>query len=106
MAVNRLVVGSIPTRDDEIFIYIYIFTSSFWCRGENAALSYATQHAMPSEIGGKWGTECLNTRFPLPTLLCEEYSVKLEKKRKLCFFYLRYFRRLRGGSQPFFLLSL
>ena len=26
--VNRLVVGSIPTRGDEIFIYIYIFISS------------------------------------------------------------------------------
>ena len=28
---------------------------------------FATQHAMPSEFGRKWGTECLNTRFPLPT---------------------------------------
>ena len=34
------------------------------------ALSSATQHAMPPEFGRKWGTECLNTRFPLPTLLC------------------------------------
>ena len=25
---------------------------------------------MPPKLGGKWGTECLNTRFPLPTLLC------------------------------------
>ena len=24
-----------------------------------------TQHAMPPELGGKWRTECLNTRFPL-----------------------------------------
>ena len=24
-----------------------------------------------------WGTECLNIRFPLPTLLCAEYGVKL-----------------------------
>ena len=39
--VNRLVVGSIPTRGDEIFIYIYIFISSLWSRGENAALSSA-----------------------------------------------------------------
>ena len=61
--VNRLVLGSISTREDEIFIYIYIFISSLWCRGENAALSSATQHAMSPEIGGKWGTECLNTRF-------------------------------------------
>ena len=41
----------------------------------NAALSSATQHAMPIEFGRKWGTECLNTRFPLSTLLCAEYSV-------------------------------
>ena len=27
------------------------------------------RHSMPPEFGGKWGTECLNTRFPLPTLL-------------------------------------
>ena len=42
-----------------------------------AALSSATQHAMPPELGGKSGTECLNTRFPLPILLCAGYSVKL-----------------------------
>ena len=36
----------------------------------SAALSSATQHATPPEFGRKWGTECLNTRFPLPTLLC------------------------------------
>ena len=42
-----------------------------------AALSSAPQHAMPPEFGRKWGTECLNTRFPLPTLLCAGYSVKL-----------------------------
>ena len=56
---NILVVGSIPTRGDEMFIYIYIFISSLWCRGETAALNYATPHAMLPEIGGKWGTECL-----------------------------------------------
>ena len=43
----------------------------------SAALSSATQHAMPSEFGRKWRTECVNTRFPLPTLLCAGYSVKL-----------------------------
>ena len=34
-----------------------------------AALSSATQHAMPPELGGKWGAECLNTRFPLSVKL-------------------------------------
>ena len=42
--------------------------------------SPATQHAMPPDFGRMWGTECLNNRFPLPTLLCAGYSVKLEKK--------------------------
>ena len=36
-----------------------------------------SKHAMPPELGGKWGTECLNTMFPLPTLLCAGYKVKL-----------------------------
>ena len=43
----------------------------------SAALCSVAQHAMPPEFGRKWGTECLNTRFPLPTLLCAGYSVKL-----------------------------
>ena len=46
---------------------------------ESAALSSATQHAMSPEFGGKWGTECLNTRFLQPTLVCAGYSVKLKK---------------------------
>ena len=40
-------------------------------------LTSATQHAMPPEFVRKWGKECLNTGFPLPTLLCAGYSVKL-----------------------------
>ena len=43
----------------------------------HAALSSATQNAIPSKFGGKWGSECLNTSFPLPTLQCAGYSVKL-----------------------------
>ena len=30
----RLIVGSIPTRGNEIFIYVYIFISSLRCRGK------------------------------------------------------------------------
>ena len=48
---------------------------------QSAALSSATQHAMPPESDRKRGTESLNTRFPLPTLLCAGYSVKLIKKK-------------------------
>ena len=43
------------------------------------ASSGAGAQNVPPEIGGKWGTECLNTRFPLPTLLCAGYCVKLKK---------------------------
>ena len=57
----------------------------------SAALSSATQQAIPPEFGRKWGTECLNIRFPLPTLLCAGYSVKLiliEKIIKLSWYSL------------------
>ena len=46
---------------------------------QSAALSSATQHAMPSDSGRKWGTECLNIMLPPPTLLCAGYSMKLIK---------------------------
>ena len=37
----------------------------------SVAFSSTTQHAMPSEFREKRGTECLNIRFPLPTLQCD-----------------------------------
>lgn len=40
-----------------------------------AALSSAPLHAMHSELGGKCGTECLNIRYPLPTLLCPHKKI-------------------------------
>ena len=43
----------------------------------SAALSSATQHAKALDFGGKWETECLNTRISLPTMLCAGYSGKL-----------------------------
>ena len=60
--------------------YLFTFIFSFLRSGveaKSAALSSAPQHAMLPELGGKWVTECLNTRFPPPTLLCARYSVKL-----------------------------
>ena len=54
-----------------------------------AALSSATQHAMPPELGGKWGTECLNTRFPLPAFplsACQREAGKiLEQVNKVVY---------------------
>ena len=43
----------------------------------HVSLSSATQRAMPPEFGEKWGRECLNIMFPLPTMLCMGCSVKL-----------------------------
>ena len=58
--------------------YLYTFIFPFLRSGVEAKrLSSATQHAMPSELGGKWGTVCLNTGFPLPNLLFAGYSVIL-----------------------------
>ena len=55
-----------------LFFYIIrnnirIFSNkAFW---QSAALSSAIQHPMPPVFERKWGTECLNTRFLLPTLI-------------------------------------
>ena len=54
---------------------------------QSAALSSATQHTTPPEFGSKWRTECLNTKFPLPNLLCAGYSVKLKKNSTVWFIY-------------------
>ena len=53
---------------EEINIHLYMHFFAL-VSGQSAALSSTTQHAMPPELRGKWGTECLNTEFPLPTVL-------------------------------------
>ena len=63
-------------RERNIYLNLYFHFFALVSR-LSAALSSATQHAMPPEFGRKWGTECLNTRSPLPTLLFAGYSVKL-----------------------------
>ena len=68
------------SRRWNIYLNLYFHFFALMSR-LSAALSSATQHAMPPEFGRKWGTECLNTRFPLPTLLCAGNSVKLIKKK-------------------------
>ena len=64
------------SRKWNIYLHFYFHFFALVSR-ESAALSSATQWATPPELGGKWGTESLNTRFPLPTLLRAGYSVKL-----------------------------
>ena len=59
------------------YLLKFIFLFFALVSRQSAALSSATQYAMPPESSRKWGTECLNTRFPLPTLLCAGYNVKL-----------------------------
>ena len=48
-----------------LYFHFFALASS-----RSAAFNSATQHGMPPEFGRKWGTECLNTKFALPTLLC------------------------------------
>ena len=57
------------------YLFKFIFAFSRSGAVENVTFSSATQHAMLPEFGGMWETECLNTRFPLPALLCAGYSV-------------------------------
>ena len=64
------------SRRRNIYLNLYFHFFALVSR-TGAALSSATQHAMPPEFGRKWGTECLNTRFPLPTMLCAGNSGKL-----------------------------
>ena len=48
--------------------YLYNFIFSFSLRSgfeAGAALSSATQHTMLPKFGGKWETECLNSRLTL-----------------------------------------
>ena len=64
------------SRKLNIYLHLYFHFFALVSR-QNAELSSAIQHVMPTELGGKWKTECLKTRFPLPTLLYAGYSVKL-----------------------------
>ena len=62
-------------------LIIYILNFSLWYQGKSVALSSSSQHAMHRKFCGRWGTECLNTRFPLSTLCyISGYSMKLRKK--------------------------
>ena len=51
--------------------------SSRWNNYLYLYFHFFAQHAVPPEFGRKWGTECLTTKFLLPTLLWAGYSVKL-----------------------------
>ena len=65
------------SRKWNIYLHLYFHFFALVSR-KSAVLSSVTQYATPPELGEKWGTTvCLNTRFPLPTLLCAGYSVKL-----------------------------
>ena len=64
------------SRRLNIYLNLYLLFFVLVSR-KSAALSSATQHEMPPEIGRKRGMECLKTRFSLLTLLCTGYTVKL-----------------------------
>ena len=57
------------------FLYFHFFAR---VSTQRSALSTATQHVMQNlAVSEKQSVLSLNTRFPLPTLLCAGYSVKL-----------------------------
>ena len=58
-----------PLEKRNIYLNLYFYFVALVSR-QSAAMSSATQHAKHPELSGKWRTECLNTRFPLPALLC------------------------------------
>ena len=71
MTINTSGCGFYP-QSRELNIDLNLYFHFFALESEQGeALSSATQLAMPPEFGVKWETECLNTRFPLPILLCE-----------------------------------
>ena len=63
--------------------YLLKFLFPFFRSGveDKHGVEFCSQLAMYPEFGRKWGTECFNIRFPLPTLQCAGYSVKLISKR-------------------------
>ena len=62
------------TKCDYKIDWLWVFTFTFSKRGVEF------RYIMLPELGEKWGTECLNTKYPLPTLLHAGFSVKLIKK--------------------------
>ena len=65
VTVNVTGCGFVSTRENEIFITMYISISSLWCR-EKVPRSVSPINAMPLKYG-KWATEYFNNRFPLST---------------------------------------
>ena len=63
----------------EVMKYLLKFMLPFLCSGVEALSSANAVLFLKRnrQFSRKWGTECLNIRFPLPTLLCVGYSVKL-----------------------------
>ena len=63
---RRLWVRS-PLVGVNYYLLMFLFLRS-GIKGKSAVLSSATQHVMSRKFDVKWGTECLNTRFPLLNL--------------------------------------
>ena len=64
---------------------------------QSAVLSSATQYAMPPEFSGNWGPECLNTRFPITTLLCPNtawswFNLTFLFRQYVCLYEYTYFK--------------
>lgn len=67
LIVNVTVMGAVSTRGKELIQLSLLI------------LSIASYHTMSLKLDGKRGTEYLNNKFLLPTLLNEGYNVNLKK---------------------------
>ena len=71
--VRMIVVLNIFYSTPKLYVSTLYFCIVVYIR--RVEFCYSTPNA--SRKDRKWGTECLNTGFPLPTMLCARYSVKL-----------------------------
>ena len=74
--VSATTMGSILLEEMNYYLLIFSFLGF---GNKSNTVSSATQHAMPRKFDGMWGTECLNTKSPLPYT---GYSMNLKKKQQ------------------------
>ena len=68
------------SRKWNIYTFIFPFLRSGVEAKRDVECRHSTRNA--SRTWWNWRTECLNSRFPLPTLLCAGYSIKHKGEKK------------------------
>ena len=71
------------SRKLDIYLYLYFHFFAL-ASGQSAALNSANQHAMPPELGTKWGTEYLDTRPSTYPAVC---GIQRKADIFMCFYF-------------------